>query len=36
MVISKDSSAQEIAPLALAIHELCGLPLTMRTKNKKE
>ncbi|NHV61282.1 MAG: DUF2111 domain-containing protein [Candidatus Verstraetearchaeota archaeon] len=35
MVISKDSSAQEIAPLALAIHELCGLPLTMRTKNKK-
>ncbi|MCX8182191.1 MAG: DUF2111 domain-containing protein [Candidatus Methanomethyliaceae archaeon] len=35
MVISEDSSAEEIAPLALAIHELCGLPLTMRTKNKK-
>ncbi|MGQ9759031.1 MAG: DUF2111 domain-containing protein [Candidatus Methanomethylicaceae archaeon] len=35
MVISKDSTAEEMAPLALAIHELCGLPLTMRTKNKK-
>ncbi|MGC8936870.1 MAG: DUF2111 domain-containing protein [Candidatus Methanomethylicaceae archaeon] len=35
MVISKDSTAEEIAPLALAIHELCRLPLTMRTKNKK-
>lgn len=35
MVITKDSTAEEIAPLALAIHELCGLPLTMRTKNKK-
>lgn len=35
MVITADSTAEEIAPIALAIHELCGLPVTMRTKNKR-
>jgi hypothetical protein len=34
-MISKDSTAEDIAPLALAIHELFGLPVMMRTKNKK-
>ncbi len=33
--ISADSSAQDIAPFALAIHELLGLPVTMRSLNKK-
>ncbi|MDH5806956.1 MAG: DUF2111 domain-containing protein [Candidatus Methanomethylicaceae archaeon] len=35
MVINADSTAEEIAPIALAIHEICGLPVTMRTKNKR-
>ncbi|HEX7627397.1 MAG TPA: DUF2111 domain-containing protein [Candidatus Methanoperedens sp.] len=33
--ISADSSAKDIAPFALAIHELLGLPVTMRSLNKK-
>jgi hypothetical protein len=33
--ISADSSAEDIAPFALAIHELLGLPVTMRSLNKK-
>lgn len=33
--ISADSSADEIAPVAMAVHELLGLPVTMRTLNKK-
>ncbi len=33
--ISADSSADEIAPFAMAVHELLGLPVTMRTLNKK-
>lgn len=33
--ISADSQSEEIAPFALAVHELLGLPVTMRTLNKK-
>lgn len=33
--ISADSSTEEIAPFAMAVHELLGLPVTMRTLNKK-
>lgn len=33
--ISADSGADEIAPFAMAIHELLGLPVTMRALNKK-
>ncbi|MCZ7401047.1 MAG: DUF2111 domain-containing protein [Candidatus Methanoperedens sp.] len=33
--ISADSSPEDIAPFALSIHELLGLPVTMRSLNKK-
>ncbi len=33
--ILADSGAEEITPFAMAIHELLGLPVTMRTLNKK-
>ena len=33
--ISADSNSEDIAPFALAIHELLGLPVTMRSLNKK-
>ncbi|MDP2767457.1 MAG: DUF2111 domain-containing protein [Candidatus Methanoperedens sp.] len=33
--ISADSGADEIASFAMAVHELLGLPVTMRTLNKK-
>lgn len=33
--ISADSEASEIAPVAMAVHELLGLPVTMRSLNKK-
>lgn len=33
--ITADSSAQEIAPFAMAVHELLGLPVTMRSLNKR-
>jgi hypothetical protein len=33
--ISADSNAEEIAPFAMAVHELLGLPVTMRTLHKK-
>ncbi len=33
--ISSDSNSEDIAPFALAIHELLGLPVTMRSLNKK-
>ncbi len=33
--ISADSGADEIAPFAMAVHELLGLPVAMRTLNKK-
>ena len=32
--ITADSSAEEIAQVAMAIHELLGLPVTMRSLNK--
>lgn len=31
----KDSSAKELAPIAMAVHELLGLPVTMRSLNEK-
>ncbi len=33
--ISANSDASEIAPFAMAVHELLGLPVTMRTLNKR-
>ncbi|MCZ7358276.1 MAG: DUF2111 domain-containing protein [Candidatus Methanoperedens sp.] len=33
--ISADSDAEEIAPFAMAVHELLGLPVTMRSLQKK-
>ncbi len=33
--ISADSGAEEIATFAMAVHELLGLPVTMRTLNKR-
>jgi hypothetical protein len=33
--ISADSGAEEIAPFAMAVHELLGLPVTMRSLNKR-
>ncbi len=35
ILITADSSAQEIAPFAMAVHELLGLPVTMRSLNRK-
>lgn len=35
MNISKDSSAEDLLPIAMAFHELVGLPITMRSLNKK-
>jgi hypothetical protein len=32
---SADSTGEEIAPIAMAIHELLGLPIAMRSLNKK-
>jgi len=33
--ISADSRSEDITPFALAVHELLGLPVTMRTLNNK-
>ena len=33
--ISADSQSEDIAPFALAVHELLGLPVTMRSLNNK-
>ncbi len=33
--ISADSQSHDIAPFALAVHELLGLPVTMRSLNNK-
>jgi hypothetical protein len=33
--ISADSDAEEITPFAMVIYELLGLPVTMRTLNRK-
>ncbi|MCZ7363049.1 MAG: DUF2111 domain-containing protein [Candidatus Methanoperedens sp.] len=35
IAISKDSSAEELVQIAMAFHELLGLPVTMRSFNKK-
>ncbi len=35
IAVSKDSSAVELIPIAMAFHELLGLPVTMRSLNKK-
>lgn len=32
--ISKDSSARELEPIAMAVHQLVGLPVAMRSLNK--
>ncbi|HLB70923.1 MAG: DUF2111 domain-containing protein [Candidatus Methanoperedens sp.] len=33
--ISAESDAEELAPFAMAVHELLGLPVTMRSLHKK-
>ena len=33
--ISADSDSEDITPFALAVHELLGLPVTMRTLHKR-
>lgn len=33
--ISAESEAEELAPFAMAVHELLGLPVTMRSLHKK-
>ena len=33
--VSADSDAEELTPIAMAVHELLGLPVTMRSLNKK-
>ncbi|MFQ6063367.1 MAG: DUF2111 domain-containing protein [Methanosarcinales archaeon] len=33
--LSADSTSEEVAPFALAVHSLAGLPVTMRSLNKK-
>ncbi|HID27719.1 MAG TPA: DUF2111 domain-containing protein [Methanosarcinales archaeon] len=33
--VSADSTGEELAPIALAVHKLLGLPVTMRSLNKK-
>jgi hypothetical protein len=35
IAITKDSTAQELEPIAMAIFSAVGLPVTMRSKNKK-
>ena len=36
IMVTVDSTAKEIAPIAMAIHEvIIGLPITMRTLNKR-
>jgi hypothetical protein len=35
IVINEDSTAEELAPIALAVNELLVIPVTMRSKNKK-
>lgn len=34
ILISPDATAEEIAPIAMAIHEMIGLPISMRSLNK--
>lgn len=35
IVISKDSTAEELAPLALAVYDLLIVPVTLRSRNKR-
>jgi hypothetical protein len=35
IVLSKDSTAEELAPIALAMNDLLIIPVTLRSKNKK-
>lgn len=35
IVINEDSTAEELAPIALAVNDLLVIPVTMRSKNKK-
>ncbi|KAF5412668.1 MAG: hypothetical protein C5S43_01475 [Candidatus Methanocomedens sp.] len=35
IAITKDSTAQELEPIAMAIFSAVGLPVTMKSKNKK-
>ncbi len=35
ITISADSTGEELAPIAMAFHELTGLPVTMRSLNRK-
>lgn len=35
IITTADSTSEEIAPIAIAIHELLGLPIAMRSLNKK-
>ncbi len=35
ITITADSTSEEIAPVAMAVHELTRLPVTMRSLNKK-
>lgn len=35
LIISEDSGSEDLAPIALAIHNLIGLPVTMRSKNRR-
>ena len=33
--ISADSTAEDLAPIAMAVNDLLVIPVTMRSKNKK-
>jgi hypothetical protein len=35
IIISEDSTAEELAPIAKAVNDLLVIPVTMRSKNKK-
>jgi len=35
IIISRDATAEELAPVALAVNDLLVIPVTMRSKNKK-
>ena len=35
IVITEDSAAEELAPIALTVNELLVIPVTMRSKNKR-
>jgi hypothetical protein len=35
IIISADSTAEDLAPIAMAVNDLLVIPVTMRSKNKK-